>query len=736
MKSLVYVSYIIFLFFIWLSDQEACAQLYNFTEIRENLLMHRPQTGDQEIRKNSICSIDELVSGYYAQQHDEIYKFYRLMTEKAMIEIRNEKVEEGATVWQIYNHGFIVKTPTVLLGFDLYDYYGSSANLKNLADILNVMFISHNHSDHLCPELEQAMVNRNKPVIRNVNPAMTHVSTTINLGDSINELNLIVTQHTGLHSIATQMFEVVTPEGIRIFHTGDNQTSETLPVIPDVDILLLNAWVNESGSTSSIEGSRNAINKIKPKVTLPGHILELGHVLSGSYTVFYSDAFVVNDIDLGCDYYVLAWGERYHFDNTSNDSIRPNPVTNPQVQITSDSIIISWTLPAIAENGDSVSFYRVIREKFGEFFTRKRRLSFEWDTIGSYQYKIFSYDNCGNQCSNPLEITAIIPDVNYPPRIISYYPSSKDTTDVFSGVNQVFNIMASDPNNDPLTCAWEFDGKQVQYGPTFDFIYNYTWIDTGLHHLSVTVSDQNLSQQFTWQLYHQNQIAIIDNSDTLMYSESDNWNNYVSTSAYNGSLRFSYLTNIGAWASYTYYPEIQGYYDVYAFIPDLSNGSSLAVYYLLINQQPVDTVNLNQYTGKGQWLKLGQFFLPDSSEVQIRVVNTGRAKKGVSLLSDAVRFNFTGITSQTGIIKSDIPAGFFNLICFPNPFDEFTVINLDNTPGYPYTLYITDLRGKLVRVEENISAGTYILEKKGLKEGYYLIVIRGPINYVGRICVL
>src|SRR4030042_5901772 len=200
------------------------------------------------------------------------------------------------------------------------------------------------------------MKNLDKPVIRSVNPAMTHVSTTINLGDSINEVNLLVTQHTGLHTgIAIQMFEVVTPEGIRIFHTGDNQTSDTLPVIEDVDILLLNAWVNESGWTSSIEGSRNAINKIKPVVTLPGHILELGHVMAGTYSVPYSDVFMVNDIDLGCEYHVLAWGERYHFDNNSNDSIRPTPVNDPQTKITTDSIIISWDLPAIAKDGERAS---------------------------------------------------------------------------------------------------------------------------------------------------------------------------------------------------------------------------------------------------------------------------------------------------------------------------------------------------------------------------------------------
>jgi L-ascorbate metabolism protein UlaG (beta-lactamase superfamily) len=734
MRILVY-STLVFLVSFWLSDQEAYTQLYNFTEIRENLLMHRPQTGDPEIRKNSICSIDELVLGSYNQQHEQIYEFYRLMLEKAMMEIKTEKVEAGASVWQIYNHGFIVKTPSVLLGFDLYDYYGS-ANLKELAYSLDVLFITHNHTDHLSPELEQAMVNLDKPVIRYVNPAMSHVSTSINVGDSINELYLLVTQHTGLHTgIAIQMFEVVTPEGIRIFHTGDNQTSETLPVIEDVDILLLNAWVNESGWTSSIEGSRNAINKIKPVVTLPGHILELGHVMAGTYSVPYSDVFMVNDIDLGCEYHVLAWGERYHFDNTSNDSIRPNPVIDPQTQITNDSIIISWDLPAIAKDGESASFYRIIRKGSGEFFTKNRRISFEWDTIGSYQVKIFSYDNCGNQSSVPVEINVTVPDVNYAPRIVNYNPSSVDTTDVFSGVYKVFTVGASDPNNYLLTYSWEFDGNKAQDGPVPYFIYNYNRLDTGFHWLTVSVSDQNLSRQHTWYLDHHNLMAIIDDSDTLMYSEFGNWNNYSNSTAHNGSLRFSYLTNIGAWASYTYYPEIQGYYNTYAFIPDVQNGSSYAVYYLLIDQQSVDTIIHDQGTGRGQWLELGQYFLPDSTEVQIRVVNTGRAKKGVSLLADAVRLIHVEGPSAIEVSKYNIPIGYSTLRCFPNPFSESTMIILDNTLGCSYTLKIINLAGMLVRMEENISVREYILERKGLKEGCYLIELNGPINYRGKIVI-
>lgn len=731
MKTLV-CCLLVFLYSNWLPVGKAHAQMYNFTEILENLLIQRPQTGDSTIRRNSFISIDELVLNSGGRYHDEMYKFYSLMLEKAMSEIRTEKVIQGATVWQIYNHGFIVKTPSVLIGFDLYDYF-NTANLQKLADSLDIIFISHDHKDHLSSELETAMKNQNKPVIRYLGLS-THVSTTINLGDSINKLTLLVTQHTGLHNVPVQMFEVVTPEGIKIFHTGDNQTSETLPDIENVDIMLLNAWVNESGWKTWIEGSRNAIAKIKPRVTLPGHILELGHIGESSI-VPYNDVFIVNEADLGCDYHVLAWGERYHFDDTSNDTIRPNPVNNPRAEITNDSIIIFWDTPSIAEDAETVSFYRFSRKGSDSFLTQNRRISFNWDTIGTYPCKIFSYDHCGNQCYNHADMNVTVPDENYPPRIISCTPSSEDSFDMFSGVYKVFNLKASDPNNDLLTYSWKLDDIQVQNGQISSFIYNFTELDTGIHRLQVSVSDQNLSQQHSWILFHHNLIAIIDNSDTIMYSDYGHWNSYSNSTALNGSLRFSYLTNVGDWASYKYYPEIQGNYHTYTFIPNQINGSSLAVYYVLINQQPVDTININQGNGIGQWLELGKYFLPESSEVEIRVVNTGRAKKGVSLLTDAIKFIYTNDPTGIQASKYQIPGVYTDLNCSPNPFSEYALISLDNQWGCPYTIKIFTLTGRLIRIEQNILCEKFILEKKGLEAGIYFIEINGPINYRGKIAI-
>jgi len=96
-------------------------------------------------------------------------------------------------------------------------------------------------------------------------------------GDTITLNGLRVKAHDGLHSTPVRIFEVTTPGGLRFLHTGDNQTSTTLPSVDGVDVLFLNAWVNESGQVPFGGGIPLSMAKIHPKNMIPGHIRELNH---------------------------------------------------------------------------------------------------------------------------------------------------------------------------------------------------------------------------------------------------------------------------------------------------------------------------------------------------------------------------------------------------------------------------------------------------------------------------
>ena len=74
-------------------------------------------------------------------------------------------------------------------------------------------------------------------------------------------LGISIKAYDGLHSVPIRIFEIVTPNNLKIVHTGDNQTSSALPEINNTDILLLNAWVNQSGSASAVNGMRKCIQK-------------------------------------------------------------------------------------------------------------------------------------------------------------------------------------------------------------------------------------------------------------------------------------------------------------------------------------------------------------------------------------------------------------------------------------------------------------------------------------------
>ena len=83
-----------------------------------------------------------------------------------------------------------------------------------------------------------------------------------------------------------------------------------------MDVLLLNAWVNESGWSSAVVGMRNSIAKLKPTVMIPGHIQELLHVYVPSdprSRVPYSWALRVVDEPIVAEVQVMAGGERYLF---------------------------------------------------------------------------------------------------------------------------------------------------------------------------------------------------------------------------------------------------------------------------------------------------------------------------------------------------------------------------------------------------------------------------------------
>ena len=74
-------------------------------------------------------------------------------------------------------------------------------------------------------------------------------------------------------------------------------------------------------------------------------------------------------------------------------------------------------------------------------------------------------------------------------------------------------------------------------------------------------------------------------------------------------------------------------------------------------------------------------------------------------------------------------------ILYPNPFSQSTIISFPNTGKRPYTLYIFDLSGKMVRIVQNIKESQVVVTKNDLSAGLYYFELVGNEIFRGRFVV-
>ena len=290
-----------------------------YSQIQTMLLSEPPCGGNQEIRKEAILALDEYLKDESVIWDPGITSLYGNMIDKVASEI-NEPVLAGARIWSMYNHGFIVKTPSMVFAFDLvHGYAGWDYQIPDeVLEKIQVLFISHRHGDHQDYSITRGIVDFGGEVVApSEDKSVAFDIIYLSSDEEVTVADLHVKAYDGLHGgLPLRIYKVTTPEGLIIMHTGDNQTSETLPSGETVDILLLNAWVNESGSASATIGMSNSINKLAPKLTILGHIHELGHSYDPSsiYSRLSFEApLEVGESSLPGYVSVQIWGEQCDF---------------------------------------------------------------------------------------------------------------------------------------------------------------------------------------------------------------------------------------------------------------------------------------------------------------------------------------------------------------------------------------------------------------------------------------
>ena len=135
------------------------------------LSQYPPGWPEPPSRRSALLLLDGVLHDVYAPFRPPVQDFLTSRLEKAVDEIERAEIENGARIWKLYNHGFLVRTGSVTIGFDLVS--GKSVRvdgfsignevMQRLIDQCDVLFISHSHGDHAEEWVAQSFIDQGKP---------------------------------------------------------------------------------------------------------------------------------------------------------------------------------------------------------------------------------------------------------------------------------------------------------------------------------------------------------------------------------------------------------------------------------------------------------------------------------------------------------------------------------------------------------------------------------------------
>ena len=300
-------------------------QISNLQEASQILLAHPPRAGEDSLRKLCFDLLDQEFIEDNAQSDGDVIHFYNSMLSHVKHDIKEPCTAE-AVVYSMYNHGFIIKMPDLVIGFDLIrgtPYFDDMP--QEIINAIDIMLVTHEHTDHFDQGVLGRIFSAGGTVI--TPSEMTYgIGIHMAAGDSINIEGYTIKAYDGLHNVPVRVYEVISPTGLKIVHTGDNQDPRTMPYIDKVNILLLNCWLHE-GNYCNAAAMYKVLEDLEPELMIPGHINELLHTPDMRFG--YDSCFAVIEMDPPSDMVIMAWGEKFNYH--PNSCLPVQKVSHPPV---------------------------------------------------------------------------------------------------------------------------------------------------------------------------------------------------------------------------------------------------------------------------------------------------------------------------------------------------------------------------------------------------------------------
>jgi len=307
--------------------------------VRALLSVYPPVIREGRERGFAKLLMDAVFHEKYAAFRKPAQEFFHNQTDNLIKSLEVTKVKKGAMIWKVYNMGFIVRTKSVTIAFDLVrgatagspDFTLSAEETDRLVRQCDALFISHKHNDHADKIVAEYFLNSGKPVISpeqvwKDDPIFSRITHLERVSDKVQKLSLadnhsldvVIYPGHQLTSAINNVSMIKTPEGITIAHTGDQinegemmgdfEWIDQVSKNHKVDILMPNAWTTDVF---------RIVKGFNPALVIPGHEIELGHTVWDRLPFWGDDKYLeLNYADLKKSKYpvvVLVWGESYHY---------------------------------------------------------------------------------------------------------------------------------------------------------------------------------------------------------------------------------------------------------------------------------------------------------------------------------------------------------------------------------------------------------------------------------------
>lgn len=291
-------------------------------EIQTILKDNPPQLQPSAQRKLALFSIDGLLHDTRLDTTAALKSFIVDRMQQVLNDFKIAAPRKGMQVYKLYNQGFLVRTESATIGFDLvmantkHGRLIDSAQMKAIVSLCDVLFVSHIHGDHADLEVAKMFASQQKQVF--VPTGMWEgVSTYIQPLRDTMVLDKQILLHNGKRitvkvfpghqdeTVLNNVYLVTTKEGYTMMHTGDQYNKKDLVwlrrvgQLAKVDVLLLHNWIHD------IE---EIVKGINPKLVVSGHENEMAHSIDHREPYWLSFRRMKN---IASPFLVMAWGEHY-----------------------------------------------------------------------------------------------------------------------------------------------------------------------------------------------------------------------------------------------------------------------------------------------------------------------------------------------------------------------------------------------------------------------------------------